>query len=204
MSGTRWLRRLALLSLALMTGSAAAAEREVLLYVSAAPSAWHDQQLGRHLVTRFSRSPYWRPRLLTPDVSEAPLSAMAMTDIDSLAAWGREQGGRFILAVRVESERIENRRTFNLPMVFQRYEAVGVIEAELRLIDAQRERLLWAGPLTVELKGPRIFQGHPDDDRYDADIHIAAPEKLAFMSRLEKRFADKVFERVERAMRHRR
>lgn len=89
----------------------------------------------------------------------------------------------------------------SLPLVFHKYETVGVIEGELRLVDIRRGKLLIAEPFQVKQKGPRIFQATMDDDVNDPDIHLTAPDKIGFFDRLEEKLALRVVERVEKVIR---
>jgi hypothetical protein len=84
----------------------------------------------------------------------------------------------------------------SLLLVFHKYETVGVIEGELRLIDVRRGKFIIAEPFQVEQKGPRIFQATMDDDVNDPDIHLTAPDKIGFFDRLEEKLALRVVERV--------
>jgi len=192
------------LSCFLLTVPVLAGERDIVLHVTSVPSTWGRMRLDQRIVEQFSRTDDWRPHLVSGGSSEHPPFPEAGFDFDSLSAWGNEIGGRYLLVVRVDREALEHRRTFNLPLVFQRYEAFGIIDAEVRLLDLKRVRLLWAEPLTVELRGPRIVQAHPDDNRYDADIHLTARQKLDFFDRLERRFAAELNKQTLKAIRHRR
>ena len=89
----------------------------------------------------------------------------------------------------------------SLPLVFHKYETVGVIGGELRLIDIRRCKFLIAEPFKVEQKGPRIFQATMDDDVNDPDIHLTAPDKISFFDRLEERLASRVAKQVGKVIR---
>lgn len=117
--------------------------------------------------------------------------------LDSLVNWGLEAGVDHLLIVDVDNEQLRREKSFHLPLVFHKYETVGVIEGQLRLIDVARSRLLVSEPFRVKEKGARIFQATMDDDINDPDLHLTASAKLRLFHSLEERLAAKITERVE-------
>jgi hypothetical protein len=117
-------------------------------------------------------------------------------DLDSLMEWGREAGARYLMVVEVFAERLEKRKSFHLPLVFHKYETVGIIEGEFRLVDLSRGKLLTAEPFKVERKGSRIFQATMDDDINDPDLNMTAPRKVVFFQQLEESLCKHLAERV--------
>jgi len=56
-------------------------------------------------------------------------------DLDRLIAEGRARQGQYVLYVRVTSERYETAQDLQRPLVFHKWEVIGVIEGEWRLVD---------------------------------------------------------------------
>jgi len=104
---------------------------------------------------------------------------------DSLLEWGREVGGRYLMLVEITREGLERHKSFHVPLVFHKYETVGVIEGEFRFLDLSRGKTLATETFKIEQKGPRIFQATMDDDKNDPDLHLTAPEKVIFFDHLE-------------------
>lgn len=173
--------------------------RDIILHLTPAPSAWSSQNLQEKVIERLTRQRNWRVRLAQEQEPDFPGAPATNWNADNLMDWGSEIGGRYLLIIKVQSERLERRKTFSIPLIFHRWEVFGVIVAEIRLFDIKHRRVLLAEPIKIELKGPRIFQAHPDADRYDADIHITAPDKIAFFDRLERRFAAAINNRIRMA-----
>jgi hypothetical protein len=100
------------------------------------------------------------------------------------------------MIVVVHSERLEKRKSFNIPLLFHKYETWGVIEGELRLVDVAKGKQVRAVPFKIEQVGPRALQGTMDDDVNDPDLRLTAPEKLEFFSRLEDKLIAHLLEQV--------
>ena len=180
------------LSLMALCISTEAASRRLILQVEKAPLAWSDCRLTEYLVTAFSRDP--NLRIVTPDSqnSDHPPFPGNQYDIDSLLNWGTEIGGRYLLLVSVSREALERRKTFSVPLLFQRWETVGILEGELRLLDLQKRRLLIAEPFLIERSGSRQFQAEGDDNKNDPSLHLAATEKGKLFRALELSLADRL------------
>lgn len=186
----------------LLAISSFGANRNVVLHVQAAEVSWADSDLEELIITRFTRDREFR-LTMRADNSAQPEFPSAKYDIDSLLNWGNEIGGRYLLVVNVNSERLENKRTFHIPLILHRFEAIGVIDAEIRLLDLERGRMLMAEQISVELSAKRIIQADTDKNINDADIHIAASKKGKFLAKLEKKFADHLYAKVKRSFRNR-
>jgi hypothetical protein len=126
-----------------------------------------------------------------------------MCNTDSLVNWGQEAGGRYLFVVTVNDERIERQKTFSIPLIVHKYQTVGVVEGNYRLIDVYRGKLLEAKSFKIKLEGPRVFQADPDNNIDDPSIRLNAVEKMQFISRLEERVAEKLAERFEHEVRNR-
>jgi hypothetical protein len=167
-------------------------KRDVLLHVETVPSGWAESRLKEKLAVTLGRYADMDITLTSDIDGRMPPFPEASRDFDSLTAWGTKAGGRYLMVVRIAAERFEPRKSFLLPLIFQKYEIFGVVEGELRLIDLQKPRLLAAEPFSTELRGPRILQAAPDDDKYDPDLHLNAVEKVKFLGRLEQAVADQL------------
>ncbi len=181
-----------------MSAVLAGAPKTILVKIDQAPLPWTESKFEEKFVADLSRNPNLRIRPVGDQSGLAPEFPSAVHDSDSLLDWGAEVGGRYLLYISIDSERMERKKTFSLPLVFHRYEVVGIIEGELRLLDISNRRLVAAEPFKVSVKGPRQFQGEMDDDRYDAGLHIPAPQRTAFFARLE----DKLIEKLGQKVRH--
>ena len=190
--------------LLLLAVSLSAAPRELLIDLHSEPNAWYDTQLARKLQTTFSRDAELRVTVVTTeDNIEGRPGYAARTNTDSLMNWGMEMGGRYLLSLTITRETIERRKSFSLPLIFHKYETVGVIEGELRLLDLTKGRVLSAEPITVELVAKQQFQAEGDDNRHDPNLHIGAPQKSAFFGRLEDRCVEHLLQRVNKLIKGR-
>jgi hypothetical protein len=183
---------LLMLGVVLVISSEAGSKRDILLHVDAPPSGWSESRLEEKLAVTLGRSADMDITLTGDIDGRMPPFPEASRDFDSLTSWGSKAGGRYLLVVRVASERFESRKTFLMPLIFQKYEVYGVIEGEIRLIDLQKPRLLAAEPFMTELRGPRVFQASMEDDQHDPDLHLTAVEKVRFLARLEQKAADQL------------
>ena len=186
------------LSLAVLAVSTEATTRRLILRVEKAALAWSDCDLTEHLVTALSRDPGLR--IVTPDSQNDshPPFPDNQYDIDSLLDWGTEIGGRYLFVVSVHKEAIERRKTFNVPLFFQRWETIGIIEGEVRLLDLQKRRQLLAEPFVIEESSSRQFQGECDNNRNDPSLHLTAPEKGRLFRFLEVSLAGRLVDDFSR------
>jgi hypothetical protein len=152
----------------------------IVVQVSVPPSPWHKSALKEKLLTNLSRKSNG-----TAVRMEDAASVPTMFSLDSLIADAEASGARYVVTCVVGSEKLERRKTFSLPLIFHKYQTFGVIEGELRILDVKRRKLIVAEPFRSELNGPRIFQGSPEDDINDPDLHIDAAAKSKFFAQLE-------------------
>ncbi|MBU2532120.1 MAG: hypothetical protein KKB37_05240 [Alphaproteobacteria bacterium] len=171
-------------------------ERDMLLYVDRAASPWHDANLEQQIIRTFTRRENVRIAPVADRADRGVSFPAAVFDLDSLTNWGLEVGGRYLVLVLVDDERLETKKTFHLPLIFHKYQTVGILEGELRVVDVSRRRLLLAEPFRVEKAGPRAFQATMDDDVNDPDLHVSASAKRTFFQELESAFADRLVKRV--------
>lgn len=184
----------------LIAGSLAAGERDVILRVQSVPNAWAENGLEEALRARMTRDPNLRVIAIAPDDPAYPAFPGTSLDLDSLTNWGMEIGGRYLLSLEVDRQRIERRKSFHMPLIFHKWETLGVIEGEYRLIDLRRGRLLSADRFVTELSAKRIFQATMDDDRNDPDIHLRPDEKMLLFSKLYDECARQLLEELSPVM----
>jgi len=196
---------LILLSVAVggLYGDAYGADRRIILDVQAESTPWGESRLADNLVRHLGRSADLR--IVTPEMISdlAPPFPPARHDPDSLIDWGREIGGQYLLIVDVRNECLTTKKTFSLPLIMHKWETVGVIEADARLLGLQRGRVLMNDSFVEELTGRRALQGDPDNNGADPDLHISAPEKRILMNRLEDRLAGRLTRKVKELVRSR-
>ncbi len=182
------------------TAVCAAASTGIVLQVEQPPLAWGEPRLADKLETHLTRDASLRVSIPTENqIREAPFPS-DRRDLDSLVNWGVEIGGHYLLAIDVSSERVERRKTFHLPLVFHRWETMGVIEGELRLVDLRAGALLLAEPFKIEEKAARIFQASMDDNRADPDINLSASAKVMLIDRMEELLSRRIVARLNRAI----
>jgi len=184
------MRRSLILAAAMVTlfGSltyASSTGRKLLLNVISPPLAYSDSRIDDKLVRMITGKSNIRVSVVDETDADQPAFPQSYHDLDSLMDWGREAGARFLMIVEVTAERLEKRKSFHVPLVFHKYETVGIIEGEFRFLDLSRGKLLTAEPFKIERKGPRIFQATMDDDINDPDLHLTASGKIVFFDRLE-------------------
>jgi hypothetical protein len=189
--------------LAMISGWAGANSRPIVVHIETVPLAWGDSHLRELVVTQLSRNPDLS--VVDTDLFEGDLPGRppGYHDHDAWLDWGTEIGGRYLLVVVVKREALERRKTFNVPLLFQRWENIGVITAEVRLYDLMKRRLLVAEPFHVEKSGARQFQGSTDDNRNDPSLHLTASDKSRFFRDLEAQLAGEVAKSVTRHARGR-
>ncbi len=182
-------------------GQALGTARTVMVHVDVPPLAWSKSSLEEKLIRSLSRRE--NGRFVTTQKASCGGSGFSVDlyDLDSLVDWGMEAEVDYLLVVDVDSEQLHKKKSFHLPLVFHKYETIGIIKGELRLVDVRRGKHLIAEPFQVEQKGPRIFQATMDDDINDPDLHLTAPDKMSFFDRLEEKLAWRVTERVGKVIR---
>lgn len=180
-----------------LAGSLSAQSRLVMIRVEQPPSTYSSNQIYNKLALALTRQ---NGLEVEPAVASHPLEPAFphdLLDVNQVSEWGRTQNAQFIMLVIVQSERLERRKTVNFPLLFHKYETVGVLEGELRLIDVSKGKQIEAKPFQIDLVGPRIFQASMDDNKNDPDIHITAPEKVKFFNRLEDKLVEWVIAHVK-------
>ncbi|MDF1545010.1 MAG: hypothetical protein P1R58_07905 [bacterium] len=183
--------RPALLFLALLFGaflgiddSTAGSQRAMVVHVNSVPSVVGESGLRERMIIELGRGNAYQIVQIDEENS-SPAFPENANDLEALRNWGAEVGGRYLMMVDVYRQAIEQKKTFNIPLILHKYQAVGIIEGEVRLLDISRGKMLLSEPFRVETKGPRIIQAYFDDNRHDADISIPATHKSAFFREME-------------------
>ncbi|HEX2896730.1 MAG TPA: hypothetical protein VHP63_01595 [candidate division Zixibacteria bacterium] len=173
--------------------------RSAVLKINPAENAWTESHLSEKLMAELSRNgngEIIRAEALVNSMSQSPSEIYST---GSLSIWGMESGKRYLVIVNIESEGPKKKKTFKIPLVVSKYEHVRVVVGELRIIDATRRKVVLAEQFTFEKEAKRIFQGSPDDDINDADLHISAPGKFRFFSELEFELAKELAKKIRNA-----
>jgi hypothetical protein len=189
------LSRLILILLVLAT-TGQASERLMLIRVEQGSSAWSDSRIYQKLALSLTRDANLQ---IEPAVQKEPLDVPFPNDpLDerSVADWAQQYRAQFVMVVIIHNERLEKRKTFNIPLVFHKYETWGVIEGELRLVDVAKGKQVRAVPFLIEQVGRRTLQATMDDDINDPDLRLTAPDKIQFFSRLEDKLVTHLVEQV--------
>ncbi len=168
--------------------NAAPRNKNILIKVITPELAWADSQIETKILKSFSSQSNLRVQLVNDKSNTVPQFPENFYDTDLVLEWGKEIGGRYMMIVDVQSERLEKRKSFHLPLIFHKYQTYGVIECEMRLFDLERGKLLSVKSFKVEEEGSRIFQATMDDNINDPDLHITAPGKIHFFNKLEDKF----------------
>ena len=189
-----------MLAAILMSSPVAANPLKLLLSVEEAEVAWADSRIYEKLEA-----------LLVTDLGlevqnadregQVPVFPRNRNNTDSIINWAQEVGGRYLLVVTIDSERLERKKTFSLPLIFHKYETVGIVDGEMRLYDVARGRLLMTRQIDLEMEAKRVFQANSDGNRNDPTIHLTATEKLAFFGKLEGKLAKRLAKRVKKTLR---
>ncbi len=194
---------LAAVTLLAVAPAMASPDFEVVVHIETPPIAWGESHLADKLQTEMSRSTSTRIYMSDQMAEDWPDYPTDRYHIDSLVNWGLETGKRYLLAVYVQSERIERRKTFSLPMIFHRYETIGLAEGEFRFIDLSKRKQLIAESFKIKERGKRVFQGSTDDDINDPDIHLTAYQKIQFLANLEEKLSRHLVKKIRRYVRGR-
>jgi hypothetical protein len=159
---------------------------------------WTDTRLTEKLLIELSRN--GNGGVVNADVlTEMPEFPAGQYETDSLIDWAARAGRKYLVLVTVEFEGLQRKKTFNVPLIFHKYQNIGVIYGELRVVDIMRKRNIVSEHFKIEREGKRIFQASIDDDKNDADLHISAPEKILFFRELERELAVILADKIREA-----
>lgn len=192
----RIMRYISLFILVLVAASVTASDRLVMVRVEQTSPAWNDSRIYEKLATVLTRDPNLQVRPAEP-IRELD-SAFPTDELDdqAVADWARPYQAQYVVVVVIQSERLEKRKSFHVPLLFHKFETWGVIEGEIRLIDVARSKQIRAVPFMVEQVGPRAWQATMDDDINDPDLRLTAPDKVQFFGRLEDKLVAHIVEQV--------
>ena len=169
-----------------------------LIKVIRSDMGWTDSRLTDKLLVELSRN--GNGGVVSAEVlTELPEFPAGQYETDSLINWAMEAGKKYLVIVIVEFEGLQRKKTFNLPLIFHKYQNIGVILGELRVIDIMRKRNIVSESFKIEKEGKRVFQSSVDDDKNDADLHISAPEKILFFRELEQELAVTLADKIRKA-----
>ncbi len=180
---------LAVLSLGL-AATVCASPRLVLVHVQQPQLAWADENLSHHVRQAFSRNQELRVHDADGWLTDGPAFPDHRTDIDSLVNWGLEAACRYLLVVTVDEEDLVRHKSFNLPLVFHRYETRAVVTGRYLLLDVQKAKVLAMKPFDVSIKGSAQFQGGTEDNRHDPGLHLTPVQKSRLFEALEKKLSE--------------
>lgn len=159
---------------------------------------WTDTRLTEKLLIELSRN--GNGDVVNADIlAEMPEFPVGRYETDLLIDWAVAAGRKYLVLVSVEFEGLERKKTFSLPLIFHKYQNIGVISGELRIFDLIRKRNIISEHFKIEKEGKRIIQASTDNDKNDADLHISAPEKIIFFSELERELAVMLTDRIREA-----
>jgi len=188
---------------ALLLGSVGLAQNKLrnhnngsaLIKVIHSDMGWADSRLTDKLLVELSRN--GNGGVVNAEaLTEMPEFPAGHYETDSLINWAIEAGKKYLVIVYVEFEGLQRKKTFNLPLIFHKYQNIGVILGELRVIDIMRKRSIVSEPFKIEREGKKVFQASVDDDKNDADLHISAPEKILFFRKLEQELAVNLADKI--------
>ena len=169
--------------------------RVVLLSVNQPDNAWADNRLFERLQTALNRDQFWSVESMPMVIRESNRPNQWL-NADSIIALGREIGGQYAVCLVVYDQRIERRKSFHVPLVFHKWEAVGVMKGELRVIDLLRGKQVKTESFEIELHGPRVIQATMDDTKFDPDITMTASEKELMFEGLENKLVEEILPKI--------
>jgi hypothetical protein len=189
-----------------------------LLMLSAAAGAQHEprsmaivlEQPQQHipdftLVDRLNSAMamYAKARVVVPAEDTAlPVAPGHRFDLEKLVNWGREIGIRYLIYLQVDYRRIVTVKRWSIPLILSHYVVEGHLDGAYSLIDVRYGKLIDTWNLETTLEAGRQLQVF-EDYRDDPDLHIAAPQKVAFLKKLEDRAAAQIVENLVPNMRGR-
>lgn len=180
----------------LLAASVSAGDRLVMIHVEQPTPAWSNSRIYSKLATILTRDANLQVREAKPvGALDEPFPADELDD-QAVADWARAYQAQYVVVVVVQSERLEKRKSFHIPLLFHKFETWGVIEGELRLIDVTRSKQVRAVPFKVEQVGPRAWQATMDDNKNDPDLLLTAPDKMRFFDDLENKLVNQMIENV--------
>jgi len=195
-----WMLAILVLLACSVSGATQNTTRVVMIHIEDKPIVMGESQIEQTLIRVLSRNSNLRVFSTKDENGALPSLPSDFNNPDTLADWCAESGCRYLLSIKIYDEKIVRKKGFHFPLLFHKYQTEGIIEAEVRLFDASRNRFVIAESVETKEKGPRIFQATMDDDINDPDLHLTAPQKIKFISSLENKFCREVYEKLEKSI----
>jgi hypothetical protein len=170
--------------------------RLVLLSVKQSDNPWSDNRLFERLQTALTRDQNWRVESI-PSYEPQASRPDQWPSADSIIALGRDLGGQYAVCLAVYDQRIERRKSFHVPLIFHKWEAVGVMKGEFRVIDLLRGKQVKTETFEIELHGPRVLQATMDDTKFDPDITMTVSEKALMFEGLEEKLVSELLPKIK-------
>lgn len=189
---TLWPIGMALVLSVAIAGACSAQSSTLIVSIDQTGPAWADSRLYDKLAERLTRDQKVRIKEDAAMVRGTKGQSVDRFDLDRLLGQGRAQGADYLLYIRISSERFDRRKTFSVPLVFHKWEVIGVIEGEWRLVDVTHERQVKAAPIKIEMNGKRVLQATMDDNIDDPDLNMSSSAKLEFFGQLEDLLAEQL------------
>lgn len=188
-----WHLTLLAVGLTLLAAGSSQGATEIAISLQRVDSPWGVSQLDSLLVREFNRD-----QRLTASIVPAG-------SYDRLQVGSNEENKEadYQVEILLTDQRMERRKNFNLPLIFHKYELIGVMSGELRVTDLRSGRQLLSEPIRLERRGGRIFQGSPDDDKHDPDLHLTPLRQLLFYRDCEMLLARELAEKIRPMIRKR-
>ena len=168
----------------------------LLLDVRQCQNAWSDNHLFERLQTVLTREANWRVEAV-PALSDYSDTRGRWPGTDSMVSLGRDLGGQYLICIAVTDQRLERRKSFHVPLVFHKWEVVGVLKGEFRVIDLLRGKQVKADTFEEELHGPRAIQATMDDTKFDPDITMNSAEKALLFEQLEEQLVGELAPKIK-------
>ncbi len=185
-----------IVALGCLVGTASVGATDVALVVQQKPVAWADAALANQLEIAVATQTDWTLHTLpTPSVP------MAKMFTDDWVGLGRESGARYTVVVHIEETSLERRKTFNIPLVGQKWELMAQFDGVVRVIDLERGRDLLVEVIEYALPLRKVVQSSADDNVHDPDLHLTPRQKQQACRHLETQFAAQLVSRLEEVMR---
>lgn len=193
-----------LLALLLCGGvTAQASTKKLLLHVEQPELPWGKTEFIEKLTWHLSKMADLRIMNSARLDESMPAFPQAGYDLDSLVEWGKEVGGRYILFITINKERLETQKRFTIPLLVHRYVTAGVIEGEVRLVDVQRGRVLVMDRFSESVRARQVIQADSDHNPHDPELQVPADEKSGLFATLEDKLAGQIADKTKSKVRGR-
>lgn len=186
-----------ILTLVLAVSITASQKQKMIIKVISPEAIWFNSTVDRTLQKIISRNKNIEVLVHDDNAKGLPSFPIDYLNFDSLYNWGAELGARYVVMVEIESNEIEKRKTFSFPFLVNKYQTVGIIVGELRIIDIKRGKLLTSEPFQIEQNGPSVIHTTLNNDINDPDLNIAASKKVKFFKELDKKLTKHLIKRIK-------